>query len=129
MDEKQPEELKLYCIFSRESLERMGGNRGKMAAQAGHAYLHSWWDACDRFPRASSAYARSGAAAKICLVCDTDEELLQLFKAHQSFCGVTYVVDAGRTVFKGEPTLTCIGIGPITPSQRSELLKSLRPLL
>ena len=35
----------MYCIFAKESIDKMKGNRGKMAAQAGHAFLHSWWDA------------------------------------------------------------------------------------
>ena len=39
--------IKMYCIFSRESLEAMKGVRGKMAAQAGHAYLHAFWNADD----------------------------------------------------------------------------------
>jgi peptidyl-tRNA hydrolase len=41
--------IKMYCIFSRESVEKMKGNKGKMCAQAGHAYLHAWWDAEVRF--------------------------------------------------------------------------------
>ena len=36
---------KMYCIFAKESIAKMNGIRGKMATQAGHAYLHAFWDA------------------------------------------------------------------------------------
>lgn len=38
---------RMYCIVARDSLKLMNGNRGKLAAQAGHAYLHAFWDAED----------------------------------------------------------------------------------
>ena len=31
--------IKMYCIFSKEALKKMNGIRGKLASQAGHAYL------------------------------------------------------------------------------------------
>lgn len=37
--------MKMYCIFARESIEKMGGNRGKLAAMAGHAFVGALLDA------------------------------------------------------------------------------------
>lgn len=54
----------------------------------------------------------NGPATKIGLLVETDEQLESIFES-QSGCGKTKVVDIGKTVFKGKPTLTCIGIGPI----------------
>lgn len=123
------DELVMYCVFSRESLARMGGNRGKMAAQAGHAFLHAFWFAEAMFPETAHRYLDSGAAAKVTLICDTDAELDEIYAAHRPICGATYVVDAGRTIFNGVPTLTCVGIGPITREQRSEQLAALKVLI
>jgi len=119
--------MKIYCVFSKEALEKMNGIRGKLAAQAGHAYLHAWWDASDRFPKAAKAYRESNHVRKITLVVDTDAELEALGLSYRNICGVSLVVDAGFTVFK-EPTITCLGIGPITDEQVKDDLKKLKTL-
>jgi len=31
----------MYCIFAKESVDKMKGNRGKKCAQAGHEYTHT----------------------------------------------------------------------------------------
>ena len=103
--------MRIYCIFSKEAIDLMRGNRGKMAAQAGHAYLHSYWDAQERFPEAVSAY-RSGLARKICLIVPTTEELVAIYVKHEHEVPCTLVEDRGFTVFD-KPTITCIGIGPV----------------
>ena len=51
--------LKMYCIFSKEAVKAMNGNRGKLASMAGHAYLHAWWAAFRLFPEAAIAYQNS----------------------------------------------------------------------
>lgn len=127
---------KMYCVFARESLDKMKGNRGKMAAQAGHAFLHSYWDACtdmakdgDR-PKFSQAirYQAGERAYKITLVVDTVEELKTLQGAYKDVCGTSLVTDAAFTVFD-EPTTTCLGIGPISEANIGEDLKCLKTLL
>ncbi len=89
----------------------MKGNRGKLAAQAGHAFLHTYWDAERRFTRAAEAYRDSERAYKIGLVASY-ETIDHLYEKYVDVCGVSKVVDAGLTVFQAA-TLTCIGIGPI----------------
>ncbi len=133
------QELMMICIFSLESIKAMGGNRGKLAAQAGHAYLHAWWNADQRFRSyygglggdhiaAPELYKDSNAAVKVCLICETTENLLTLYENYKDICGATLVKDAGRTVFN-EPTITCVGIGPIKRADRGEDLTKLKVLI
>lgn len=130
--------IKMYCIFAKENLDKMKGSRGKLATQAGHAYLHAYWDAETRFPSsyggigggymlAPDAYKCSGHAYKITLIVDTVEELKELEAKYRHICGVSLVTDAGFTVFD-EPTTTCLGIGPIFEEKIGEDLKSLKVL-
>lgn len=119
--------IKMYCIFSRESLKLMKGIRGKMASQAGHAFLHSYWDSEITFPEYAKLYKNSDHAVKITCVVETTEELLNLVDNYQDICGVTEVVDSGFTVFE-KPTNTCVGIGPIPEELIGEDLKSLKLL-
>ena len=130
--------MKMYCIVARESLLKMNGNRGKLAAQAGHAYLHAWWDSFTRFTpsfKGSSSdcpagqYKMSGKATKVCLVVETVDELREIEARYRPVCGVSLVTDAGITCFNGEPTVTCLGLGPITDEQVGEDLRSLRVLI
>lgn len=125
--------VKMYCIVAKESLDKMGGIRGKLATQAGHAYLHAYWDAAKRFPEDAQVYQDSNMAFKITLVVPTTEELDKLHEHYKDICGVSMVVDAGRTVFKNEdgsprPTQTCLGIGPLRNSKKDDVLGSLPTL-
>jgi peptidyl-tRNA hydrolase len=122
----------MYCIFAMDSVERMGGSRGKLGSQAGHAYLHAFWDAEARFPAMAAAY-RSGLAFKITMSVPTVDELRALEAAYRDVCGLSLVKDAGRTVFKDEqgnplPTVTCLGLGPLPESLKGDDLKALRPM-
>jgi len=119
---------KIYCIFSRESLKALGGNRGKFAAQAGHAYLHSFWNSEALYPELAYAYRHSEHAYKICLIVDTNEELEKLYLEYRAICGTTRVVDSAFTVLE-HPMLTCVGIGPISEEHMTESLKSLKVLI
>ena len=131
--------IKMYCIFAKESIDKMGGNRGKLAAQAGHAYLHAFWDANkDELPyevrhlnnkrTMAIDYLNSERAYKITLVVDTVEELKVLYDKYKSICGVSLVTDAGFTVFD-EPTTTCLGLGPISEDNIGDDIKSLKVLI
>lgn len=114
--------MKMYCIFSRESLKAMKGIRGKMASQAGHAFLHAFWDSEERYLYDAIEYAESMNAVKITCVVDTQEELKRLYHMHLNVCGVTQVVDSAFTVLDA-PMLTCVGIGPIRDEEAEELKK------
>lgn len=135
--------IKMYCIFAMESIKKMGGNRGKLAAMSGHAYLHAFWDATQKIKFEDSppkhpqnmnkliqaqAYRESKHAYKICLVVDTVTELETLYNAYKDVCGVSLVKDAGFTVFD-EPTVTCLGLGPISEDNIGDDIKALKVLM
>ena len=115
----------MYCIFAKESVAKMNGNRGKLAAQAGHAYLHAFWKSQVEFPKMAQLYYETDHAYKISLTVDTVEELKDLEKRYSSICGTSLVKDAGFTVFK-EPTITCLGIGPIPEDLIGDDLKTIK---
>lgn len=120
--------IKMYAIFARETLRQMKFE-GKLAAQAGHCYLHAWWDAEDRLrfkdptffvPHAYTQYwtdvcvpyKQGDDARKITLVVDTVAELEDLYETFRHSMGATLVEDCGYTVFE-KPTITGVGLGPI----------------
>ena len=126
--------IKMYAIFCRETLRQMK-YEGKLAAQAGHAYLHAWWDAEDRlmfdswsedseylntykkklssyYIEVMEPYREGDDARKIALVVDTVEELEQLYEEFRPHMGATLVDDCGYTVFECTTT-TAVGLGPI----------------
>lgn len=100
---------KMYCIFAAESVDKVK-NRGKLGTQAGHAYLHAGLKAD---PIAMQAYLDTKICYKITLVVDTIADLEALQAAYAPLTSTYLVKDAGLTVF-GKPTVTCLGIGPIT---------------
>jgi hypothetical protein len=131
---------KMYCIFAKESIQKMNGIRGKMATQAGHAYVHAFWDATipdanhtmiaepevfEQKKEQALAYAHGEHAYKITLIVDTVDELKVLQEAYRNVCGTSLVTDAGFTVFT-EPTTTCLGIGPIREDKIGDDLKALK---
>jgi peptidyl-tRNA hydrolase len=137
MNEVREDRVKMYCIFAKESLVKMNGIRGKLGAQAGHAYLHAWWDAMYRpgmdaikdahIPAQAIAYQNSERAYKICLVVDTVDQLKEIEAEYKNICGTSLVTDAGFTVFD-EPTTTCLGLGPLRDSLKTETLSKLKTL-
>ena len=78
-----------------------------------------------RFPERFKEYDESLHHPKITIMAD-DDQLRELYKRYKQKFGTAIITDAGRTVFDG-PTLTCVGIGPILPSEREEILTNLRP--
>lgn len=122
------DELRMYAVVSASALKLMGGNRGKLGAQLGHAYLHAYWDAEDRHPDRAAAYRASGCAKKVVLLCNDDEQMKALVESYRSVCGITEVVDAGLTVFE-QPTFTAVGLGPLKGCEREAVLAGLRVLM
>ena len=129
-------ELRMYAIINREALAKAGGNRGKMMAQAGHAFLHAWWHAWDNefgeedrdafVLMHAIEFKNSGAAVKIVLEAENETALREIeAKARDMDIGVSLVVDAGRTVFS-EPTVTFLGLGPIHAEDAPIWLRDLK---
>ncbi len=133
-------ELRLYAVINKEALAACEavGNRGKMMAQAGHAFLHAWWDADTREarlgvennPYRARTYRYSQLAMKVLLKGDNTAQLQAWYdelKDNDKGIGVTLVTDAARTIFN-EPTVTFLGIGPITKEEAPDWLQALKPL-
>ena len=54
-----------------------------------------------------------GSFAKVCVKVTSEEELLDIYeKAKEAGLEVHLITDSGRTEFHGEPTHTCLAIGP-----------------
>ena len=100
---------------------------GKLAAQVGHATCRLVW----RFRNyVDGGTGRSymnllndwfapniGNEAKIVLGVDSLEELYSIQKkAHKMLIPTELVEDAAHTIFN-EPTITCLGIGPLTQDE------------
>ena len=70
-----------------------------------------------------------GSFTKICLGCDSEEELLALYK-HAEDLGlpVVLVTDNGLTEFNGVKTNTCIAIGPAPKEEIDKVTSELKPL-
>lgn len=84
--------------------------RGKEVAQGCHASLGAV------LPNIQisdvRAWQREGCA-KICVRVNSEEELLELAAKSEAAGIITHLVrDAGKTEFKGVPTLTALAIGP-----------------
>jgi peptidyl-tRNA hydrolase len=109
-------------------MKAYGGNRGKFGAQCGHAFLHAFWNAEERFPKIAKKYKENMSAKKVVLVTETTDELRRLHEQYFGRAGSTYVIDAGKTIFK-EPTITCIGIGPIKDEECGDDLNNLKVLI
>lgn len=127
--------IKMYCVFAMESVVKMNGIRGKLGAQAGHGFLHAYWDSLkpgpegdrNRFVERARAYRENERAYKICLVVDTVAELETLRERYTPVCGTALIKDAGFTVF-AEPTVTCLGLGPLYEYDIGEDLADLKTL-
>jgi PTH2 family peptidyl-tRNA hydrolase len=112
---------KMYIVVRRD-LEMP---TGKLAAQVAHAALrlfkriavtYDWLESRNELWE-DYFNDEKGNEAKIVLGCKDSFEIMELCE----LCDLNrikyeMVVDSAKTVFK-EPTLTCIGIGPVTKEQ------------
>jgi peptidyl-tRNA hydrolase len=117
--------IKMYCIFAKESVDKMKGVRGKMCTQAGHAYVHTLLAAMDEKPELFRQYLESDHAYKITLIVDTVDELKAIQEKYKDIVATKLVTDAGFTVFQ-EPTTTCLGLGPISEDLVGDDLKAIK---
>jgi PTH2 family peptidyl-tRNA hydrolase len=107
-------------IIVRKDLKNAGW--GKLMAQASHASIAAAvtnyltdngdyvWDYVP--PKEIREWLRSDFT-KVCVWAKDEEELLDIYmKARQANLPCSLIKDAGRTVFKGVPTFTTVGVGP-----------------
>lgn len=94
---------------------------GKIAAQAGHAYLDTYLKAYNADIDKCMDY-KKGHGIKVCLKAKNEEDLFRLKEAVESRdipCAI--IEDLGYTCFEGRTTVTALGIGPIRKDEVPEL--------
>lgn len=116
--------------------------KGKIAAQVAHASIGAYLKACEHkgfsgaiqrngvFLKGTPMFAwLNGAFTKICVACDTEEELLALVKkANEAKILNCLITDAGKTEFNGVPTITCASFGPEWSDELDKLTGHLKLL-
>lgn len=111
------EELRIAVVF-RGDVEMP---RGKSEVQFGHAIamlMHSDRDAFGDY--------LDGLQLKLSLEVDNEDDLSRILdKAKARHIPAVKVIDAGRTVF-GEPTLTCVGVGPMNKTDCNAITRGAR---
>lgn len=100
-------------------------NTGKIAAQAGHAYLGAFVNANTGLQKEYHSELPTSPGTKVCLAC---KNLNQLIRAEEEAVAAGIpcfrVVDSGcSNFFNGEPTITALGIGPATKDQIKHITK------
>lgn len=123
--------------------------KGKIAAQASHAAIGAVlqelftteirdpndYEACSegwevKVPAIVSSCGKewlTGEFTKICVSVDSESELLEVYnKAKTAGLNVCLITDAGHTEFHGNPTLTCLAIGPCYSQDVDPITKNLK---
>jgi peptidyl-tRNA hydrolase, PTH2 family len=99
---------------------------GKMAAQAGHAFVESFLKCKELDPNRALWYRADGIGTKIVLEA-TLEEILELQKeSNRLGYPSSLIVDSGHVMpphFTGAPIITALGIGPLYRSESQLLSK------
>ena len=101
---------------------------GKLAAQAGHAFLDAYLAALDLRPDAARAYRDGGHGTKVALRATSLDDLLRAqVIARRAGIPAALVTDVGHVLppdFDGSPVVTALGLGP---AKRSEVRRITRP--
>lgn len=89
---------------------------GKLAAQAGHAYLSAFTHAQTTHPEIAARYHRDGIGTKVCLVASSEFRLLRAYEdAKRAGLPCALIIDQHHVLpphFDGSPIITALGIGP-----------------
>lgn len=110
--------------------------RGKQIAQGAHAAMsflsrrlqEQGSVSLDDFSEIEREWL-TGAFAKVCCRVDSEEELLDIYdKAQAAGLNVHLITDSGRTEFHGQPTRTCLAIGPDDAASIDEITGHLQLL-
>ncbi|CBQ72085.1 related to PTH2-aminoacyl-tRNA hydrolase [Sporisorium reilianum SRZ2] len=101
--------------------------KGKIAAQCGHATLAAYKVAKKLTPKFVSQWERRGQA-KVAVKCPDEEKMLELeAKAKQLGIAARSIIDAGRTQIAPN-TRTVLGLGPAPVSLMNQLTGNLKLL-
>lgn len=107
----------------------LGMRKGKMIAQGAHASLSFLTRKWGKKLTSEEEEWVEGSFAKICVSVDSEEELLEVFQnAKAKGLTVHMITDSGKTEFHGEPTKTCLAIGPHRASKINPITGDLKLL-
>ena len=94
--------------------------RGKEIAQGSHASMAFLLEG-DTPNHLLNGWLNN-AQTKVCVSVNSEEELQEIYnKAKEAKLIVNMIIDLGKTEFNGEPTKTCLAIGP----NKTELIDSI----
>tara|TARA_Y100000034_G_scaffold8165_2_gene8937 strand:+ start:11616 stop:11933 length:318 start_codon:yes stop_codon:yes gene_type:complete len=103
--------------------------KGKMIAQGAHASVSFMAKKWGKKLTTEEEEWVQGSFAKICVSVDSEEELLDIFQqAKAKMLTVHMITDSGKTEFHGEPTKTCLAIGPHRASKINPITGDLKLL-
>ena len=92
---------------------------GKIASQAGHAYLGAFLNCQELNPLVLAQYLKSFPGTKVCLKAKNLDALLRA-QAQAELVGVpcSLITDSGcSNFFNGQPIITALGLGPANENQ------------
>lgn len=96
---------------------------GKIASQAGHAYLDTYLKAYNADIHRCIDY-KKGHGIKVCLKAKKEGDLFRLKEVcEEKDIPHAIIEDLGYTYFEGQTTITALGIGPIRKDELPELQK------
>lgn len=104
---------------------------GKLAAQAGHAYTDSLFDAWIKEPERALAYRdRTRGGSKVTVKAKNVSQMMKAYSAAKA-AGLpcSLIVDQHHILpphFDGNPIITAVGIGPCTKEECREITKKFR---
>lgn len=104
---------------------------GKLAAQAGHAYTDSLFDAWINEPERALAYRdRTRGGSKVTVKAKNVSQMMKAYCAAKA-AGLpcSLIVDQHHILpphFDGNPIITAVGIGPCTKEECREITKKFR---
>lgn len=97
----------------------LGMSAGKIASQAGHAYLGAFLKCQELNPQSLAEYLKDFPGTKVCLQSpDLDSLLRAQAEAEASGIPCSLIIDSGcPNFFDGKPIITAIGLGPAKSHQ------------
>lgn len=103
--------------------------KGKMIAQGAHASWLWWLAPGGHHIDVKTGSWFSNGMKKICVRAESEAELIRLhWEARKAGLRAFIVTDAGHTEFHGEPTVTCLAIGPDTDEEVDKITGHLKLL-
>ena len=108
----------------------LGMDTGKIASQAGHAYLGAFLQASSDTQNEYHKEYPEHPGTKVCLKCPSLEHLLITEeKAKELGIPCFKVTDSGcKNFFDGQPIITALGLGPATKAQIHQITKKYKLL-